>query len=390
MNWAQVVLNNSLILNGLKYYVIAGEASGDLHGGNLLRALFTKDTDADVRFWGGDKMEKIAGKPVKHIKDLAFMGFVEVLANIRTITKNIKFCKNDILKFQPDALVLIDYPGFNLRIAAFAKKHGIKVHYYVSPQIWAWKQNRVHKIKKTVDAMYCILPFEKEFYAKFDMEVNYVGHPLVDAIQTFQEEAKSISEFRATYGLSNKKILALLPGSRMQEIKTKLPIMLEAAVQFPEMEILIAGAPNIAESVYTNLANGTSITVIPNETYHVLNHAHLAMVTSGTATLETALFKVPQVVCYKGNPISVAIARKLIKIDYISLVNLIMSKEVVRELIQKELTAKNICAELIPMQAEDSTSRKALLHAYDELEAKLGDGGASEKTASLLYNSVKG
>ena len=255
-------------------------------------------------------MKEVAGEPVKHIKDLAFMGFVEVVANLRTILSNISFCKKDILDYAPDALVLIDYPGFNLRIAEFAKKQGIKVHYYISPQIWAWKQNRVHKIKRSVDQMYCILPFEQDFYKKFDMEVNYVGHPLVDAIQNFQKKAASTADFRAEFDLSDKKILALLPGSRVQEIKSKLPIMLEAAKHFNDMEILVGGAPNIPETLYQNLAGNVPIKVILNRTYDVLNQAHLAMVTSGTATLETALFKVPQVVCYKGNPISVAIARK--------------------------------------------------------------------------------
>lgn len=373
----------------LKYYVIAGEASGDLHGSNFLAALFAQNPTTEIRFWGGDKMEAVVGKPVKHIKDLAFMGFVEVVANLRTILSNIKFCKNDILEFAPDALVLIDYPGFNLRIADFAKKNGIQVHYYISPQIWAWKQNRVHKIKRTVDQMYCILPFEKDFYKKFDVDVHYVGHPLVDAIQQFKTVADPPEKFRSDYGLSDKKILALLPGSRIQEIKTKLPIMLEAAKAFGEMEILVAGAPNIPEEFYQKLASDIEINVIPNRTYDVLNQAYMAMVTSGTATLETALFKVPQVVCYKGNPISVSIARKLIKVDYISLVNLIMDREVVRELIQKELTAKQIITDLSPLLDGDSAQRLELLAAYDELEKTLGGGGASEKIASLLLKHTQ-
>lgn len=364
--------------------MIAGEASGDLHGSNLMQALLKKDAAADFRFWGGDLMQKQAGKPVKHIKDLAFMGFVEVVANLRTILKNIKLCKADILSFQPDALILIDYPGFNLRIAEFAKENGIPVHYYISPQVWAWKQNRVHKIKKTVDHLYCILPFEKEFYAKFDMEVDYVGHPLVDAIQQFQSQALSAADFRAKYELSDRPILALLPGSRLQEIRKKLPIMLEAASSFKHMEIVIAASPNMDEDVYLNLANGIPIKIIPNATYQILNQAHAAMVTSGTATLETALFHVPQVVCYKGNPISVAIARRLVKVDYISLVNLIMSKEVVKELIQSDLTPENIGKELRPL-IENGPARESLLTAYQSLETILGGGGASEKVAGLIF-----
>lgn len=372
----------------MKYYIIAGEASGDLHGSNLLRALLEKDKAANIRFWGGDRMKAIAGNPVKHIKDLAFMGFVEVIANLRTILKNIRFCKEDILKFQPDALILIDYPGFNLRIAEFAKKSGIKVHYYISPQIWAWKQNRVHKIKRNVDEMYCILPFEREFYKRFDMEVNYVGHPLVDAVQDFQKNAQTRKNFLSKHQLIDRPILALLPGSRLQEIKTKLPVMLEAAKGFERMNILVAGAPNIADEVYLNLAKNTPITIIQNETYDVLNQAHVAMVTSGTATLETALFKVPQVVCYKGNSISVAIARKLIKVDYISLVNLIMGKEVVKELIQNDLTAENIQKELLPLIEEQSEKRSKMLKAYSSLEELLGSGGASDKVASLLLKKL--
>ncbi len=373
----------------MKYYIIAGEASGDLHGSNLLKALKLKDSAADIRFWGGDKMKSIAGEPRKHIKDLAFMGFVEVVANLRTIMSNIAFCKKDILAFKPDALILIDYPGFNLRIADFAKKNNIPVHYYVSPQIWAWKQNRVHKIKRIVDEMYCILPFEADFYKRFDYSVNYVGHPLVDAIQNFQENAMDVGVFRATNQLSDKPILALLPGSRKQEIKAKLPIMLKAAKAFSDYEILVAGAPNIEPSFYLGLAKEIEVKIIDNNTYTLLNNAHLAMVTSGTATLETALFKVPQVVCYKGNPISVAIARKLIKVDYISLVNLIMDAPVLTELIQHELTPTAIVSELKAMENENSEKRQALLETYRLLEERLGGGGASERVADLIVSKTK-
>lgn len=370
----------------MKYYIIAGEASGDLHGSNLIRALQKEAPEIDIRFWGGDRMSALAGEPVKHIKDLAFMGFVEVIANLRTILKNISFCKADVLAFKPDALLLIDYPGFNMRIAEFAQQNNIPVHYYVSPQIWAWKQNRVHKIKKFVDEMYCILPFEKDFYAKFDREVHYVGHPLVDAIQHFKKTAIDPIAFRNEFGLSDKKLMALLPGSRLQEIKLKLPIMLDAAKRFNEMEIVVAGAPNIPEAYYQELAKDIPIKVISNRTYDILNQAHLAMVTSGTATLETALFKVPQVVCYKGNPISVTIARRLIKVPYISLVNLIINREVVKELIQKDLTANAIYDTLYALN--EGEKREALMQDYETLERVLGDGGASEKIAHLILSST--
>lgn len=372
----------------MKYYIIAGEASGDLHGSNLMQALQHQDSNTSFRFWGGDLMAAYGGEPVKHIKDLAFMGFVEVVANLRTILTNIKLCKSDLLKFQPDALILIDYPGFNMRIAEFAKANGIPVHYYISPQVWAWKQNRVHKLKKTVDFMYCILPFEKDFYKKFEMEVDYVGHPLVDAIQKFRSAASLETDFRKKHNLSERPILALLPGSRLQEIKKKLPLMLGAANAFSDMEIVIAAAPNIEAKVYLDIAKNIPIQIIPNQAYEVLNNAYAAMVTSGTATLETALFHVPQVVCYKGNPISVAIARRLVKIDYISLVNLIMNKEVVKELIQSELTEKNIIEHLGPL-IETSKKREILLTAYNELEAILGGGGASEKVAGLIFERTK-
>ncbi len=370
----------------MKFYIIAGEASGDLHGSNFIRALQRQDPTVNIRFWGGDRMKALAGEPVKHIKDLAFMGFIEVVANLRTILSNISFCKKDLLDYRPDALVLIDYPGFNMRMAEFAKKNGLVVHYYISPQIWAWKQNRVYKIKKYVDEMYCILPFESAFYAKFDCQVHYVGHPLVDAIQQFKATAQSAESFREKYELSTSKILALLPGSRLQEIKLKLPLMLEAAKQFPNHEILVAGAPNIPAEFYVGLAKNTRITLIPNQTYDILNHADIAMVTSGTATLETALFHVPQVVCYKGNPISIAIARRLIKVPFISLVNLIMNREIVKELIQGELTPAAITAELLPLADINSPQRANLLAAYDEIEDLLGAGGASEKLATLILN----
>lgn len=372
----------------LKYYIIAGEASGDLHASNLMKAIIEKDNEADFRFWGGDQMEKVGGTLVKHIKDLAFMGFIEVIMNIRTIFKNIKFCKQDVLKFNPDVLILIDYPGFNLRIADFAHQNKIKVHYYISPQIWAWKENRVHKIKKIVDEMYCILPFEKAFYKKFNVDVNFVGHPLVDAISTFKKLALSKANFLKENNLSTKPILAILPGSRNQEIKVKLPIMLEATKAFPNYQLVIAGAPNKSQAFYQEVAKGTEVKIIENQTYDLLNNSDLAIVTSGTATLETALFHVPQVVCYKASSISYVIAKRLIKIKYISLVNLIMDKAVVTELIQDELTATNIISELKLIENETSEGRIEMKKSYQLLEEKLGSGGASKKVASLLISKI--
>ena len=372
----------------MKIYIIAGEASGDLHASNLMRALLKKNDQLQFRYWGGDHMASVQGEPVKHIKDLAFMGFIEVVANLRTILRNMKACKDDILKFKPDALVLVDYPGFNLRIAKFAKEQGIKVHYYISPQIWAWKQNRGWKIKKYVDEMYCILPFEKSFYKRFDMDVHYVGHPLLDAIHNYQKNAISSSDFKLNNKLDDRPIIALLPGSRKQEIKIKLPIMLDAISKYgKQYQFIVAGAPNLGESFYQEVAKNHKMSWISNQTYDLLNQAHFALVTSGTATLETALFKVPQVVCYKGSQISYQIAKRLIKINYISLVNLIMDREVVKELIQDELTTNNIQKE-VDRLIQEGPHRKEMIGAYTNLHEKLGQGGASDKVASLLLKNL--
>ncbi|TNE98829.1 MAG: lipid-A-disaccharide synthase [Bacteroidetes bacterium] len=372
---------------GKKLYIIAGEASGDLHGSNLMKAILQEDSSVQFRFWGGDRMIGVSENCVKHIKELAFMGFVEVLMNIRTILGNIQFCKNDILSFKPDALVLIDYPGFNLRIAEWAKEQGIPVHYYISPQVWAWKESRVKKIRASVDHMYVILPFEKEFYKGHNMEVEYVGHPLIDAIENFKrDESGTISSFRERYGIqSDKPIIALLPGSRSQEIKVKLPIMLEAAKKYREdYQIIIAGAPTRDEAFYRQFSSDTIISL--NETYALLSNADYALVTSGTATLETALFGVPEVVCYKGSKISYLIARSLIKIKYISLVNLIMDNEVVKELIQDECNPKNIRQELDRLMSNDVNH--TMKEQFNDLRNKLGEGGASAKVARSLLKTI--
>lgn len=371
----------------LKIYMIAGEASGDLHGANLMKALLAEKPGIDFRFWGGDLMQEIAGKPVKHIKELAFMGFVEVLMNLRTILTNINKCKADILEFKPDALVLIDYPGFNLRIAEWAKEQNIKVYYYISPQIWAWKQNRVHKIKRSVDHLFAILPFEQEFYARFGYEVEYVGHPLLDAIEQYRETVFSAAAFREKWKLGDKPVIAVLPGSRKQEVTVKLPIMLNALKGLDAYEVLIAGAPSLDRSFYEPLLAGRNAKIIHGATYDILGCAEAAVVTSGTATLETALLNVPEVVCYKASSVSYAIAKRLIKIRFISLVNLIMDREVVRELIQHECNPKQIREELA-LILEGGAKRQQVLEDYALLKDKLGGGGASRRVAKSLLERL--
>jgi lipid-A-disaccharide synthase len=365
----------------MKYYIISGEASGDLHGSNLMKALTEKDKNAEIRFWGGDLMQKVGGTMVKHYRDLAFMGFAEVLMNIRTILNNIKLCKKDIFQFKPDVLILIDYPGFNMRIAEFAKKQGINVHYYISPQIWAWKENRIKKIKKDVDFMYVILPFEKDFYEKkHNFPVHFVGHPLIDAISN----RKQVDEhtFREKYGLSNKPIIALLPGSRKQEIKKMLSVMLKMADKFEGYQFVIAGAPSQDYNFYQQFINKDNVKFISNKTYDLLSVSYAAIVTSGTATLETAIFKIPEIVCYKTSWISYQIGKNLIDLKFISLVNLIMNKEVVKELIQNDFNEINLEKEL--KRILKGYQRAVMFLDYYDLEQKLGGKGASKKTAELI------
>jgi lipid-A-disaccharide synthase len=368
----------------MKLYVIAGEASGDLHGSNLMQAILEERPETSFRFWGGDRMTAVQNNCVKHIEELAFMGFIEVVMNLRTITKNLRFCKEDILEYKPDALILIDYPGFNLRIAEWAHQQGIRVIYYISPQVWAWKQNRVHKIKRVVDKMYVILPFEKQFYEQFDFEVEYLGHPLLDEIAKVDFEPRK-AQFRDRNGLSDKPIIALVPGSRKQEVKTKLPIMVAATKGMTEYQLVVAGAPSLSKEFYQSIQN--EVKVVHNETYELMYNSTVALVTSGTATLETALFEVPQVVCYKGSQISYMIAKRLVKVDFISLVNLIMQREVVKELIQNECTPANIRKELDRL-LHDTEYRGKLLLEYKALQEKLGGGGASKKIARSLLKSI--
>ncbi|MCF6213914.1 MAG: lipid-A-disaccharide synthase [Flavobacteriaceae bacterium] len=368
----------------MKYYIIAGEASGDLHASNLMKSLKEKDQNAQFRFWGGDLMQSVGGHLVKHYKDLAFMGFLEVLLNIRTITNNLKFCKKDLLNFKPDALILVDYPGFNMRIAKFAKAHNIKVHYYISPQIWAWKENRIKSIKQFVDAMYVILPFEKDFYEnKHQFKVHFVGHPLLDAIA--HRKPIDENEFQQKHQLDNKPIIAILPGSRKQEIKKMLTVMLSVANDFKDYQFVIAGAPSQDFEFYKTFIKGTNIHFIANKTYDLLSVSTAALVTSGTATLETALFKVPEIVCYKGSWLSYQIGKRLVKLDFISLVNLILNKEAVTELIQETFNSKNLKKELHRILKTEK--RAQIFETYFELEDKLGGVGASDKTAQLILDS---
>jgi lipid-A-disaccharide synthase len=369
----------------MKYYIIAGEASGDLHGSNLIKALIAQDENAQVRCWGGDLMQQAGGTLVKHYKEMAFMGFLEVLLNLTTIFKNIRLCKYDILKFNPDVIIFIDYSGFNLRIAKWAKKNKYRTNYYISPQLWASREGRIKKIKRDIDAMHVILPFEKEFYAKHDFPVHFVGHPLIDAIANRFEVNETT--FRTEHHLDNQKlIIALLPGSRKQEVQKMLSLMLSVADDFSEYEFVIAGAPSLEKDFYQPFLKNPNVSFVSNKTYDLLSISHAALVTSGTATLETAMFKVPQVVCYKANWLSYQIAKRIITLEYISLVNLIMKKEVVKELIQSDLTSENLKSEL--QYIIDGQKRESQLKAYEKLENKLGGSGASEKTALLIRQNL--
>ena len=370
----------------MKYYLIAGEASGDLHGANLIKALKKEDAEADFRFWGGDLMKTAGGTEVKHYRDLAFMGFAEVIMNLGTILKNIKFCKKDIEAYNPDVIIFIDYPGFNLRIAKWARQKGYRNHYYISPQIWAWKEGRIKEIKRDIDEMYVILPFEKDFYEnKHNFPVHFVGHPLIDAI--YKRPQVDPTTFKIENGLDERPIVALLPGSREQEIKKMLEIMISAAKDFKDYQFVIAGAPSQEKSFYETFLSIKNVHFVTNKTYDLLSISDAALVTSGTATLETALFKVPQVVCYKGSRISYEIAKRVIKLDYISLVNLILKKTVVTELIQTDFNTKRLKKELTDIL--DPYKRATMFLDYYDLEKALGGRGASAKTAKLIYKSIK-
>jgi lipid-A-disaccharide synthase len=359
----------------MKYYIIAGEASGDLHAGNMLRELKALDPDAEFRAWGGDLMEAQGAKLVKHYRDLAFMGFLEVAMNLRTILRNISFCKEDIAQWKPDAVILVDYPGFNLRIAPFVHELKIPVFFYISPQIWAWKQKRVFKIKESVDRVFCILPFEKDFYSKYDYNADFVGHPLLDAVSRF-EEGKAVEE-------DGRKIIAVLPGSRKQELKKILAPMVEVAKNFPQYRFVIAGAPGQPLSAYQEIMGDSKMEIVFGKTYALLKQSYAGLIKSGTSTLEAALFNLPEVVCYKANSISYHIAKRVANVKYISLPNLIMDEEIVKELIQDDMSVDKMTAELKKI-TEDESARTKMLENYKRLYGKLGGVGASHKVASLI------
>lgn len=367
----------------MKYYIIAGEASGDLHGSNLIKELKKSDVHANIRCWGGDMMEAAGTVLVKHYRELAFMGFIEVVKNLGTILRNLEYCKEDIIRFHPDAIILIDYPGFNLRIAKWAKQQHYKTIYYISPQVWAWKESRVKAIRKTVDKMIVILPFETGFYKRWDYPVSYVGHPLVEVIENFKKKMSATAQIAAGSNPS-AKIIALLPGSRKQEILKKFPIMLALSAKFPEHRFIVAKAPGQEDSFYeTLLRDHKNVSAVKNDTYNLLVRCDAALVTSGTATLETALFGVPEVVCYKGSPVSYWIAKRLIKVKYISLVNLIMDKEVVKELIQDDLTVENLQKEL-HLLLYDATRKAQLQQDYADLKKLLSEGGNASANAAKI------
>ena len=370
----------------MNYYIIAGEASGDLHAANLIRELRLNDTSANIRAWGGDRMAQEGAVLVKHYKDLAFMGFVEVLMNLRAIFQNLDFCKKDIIAFKPDVIILVDYPGFNLRIAEWAHEQGIRVFYYISPQIWAWKQSRVKQIRRTVERMFVILPFEQAFYQRFGVEVDFVGHPLLDAIEAeINEHPFNAVEFISRNKLTDKPLIALLPGSRKQEIIKTLHQMLSVINDFPDHQFVIAGVEVFPEAFYQSIIGTKPVKIVFGQTHDLLRSSAAALVTSGTATLETALLNVPEVVCYKGSYLSYLIARQLIKIKYISLVNLIMDRVVVKELIQDQLNTNNLKYELDRI-LNRPVERQRILSDYTKLRHVLGDRGASKTTAQLIHN----
>ena len=370
----------------MKYYIIAGEASGDLHASNLVAEIKKKDKKAEFRGCGGDLMKAQGVDLLKHYRTMAYMGFVEVAVNLRKVLRNIAQSKKDILDYQPDVVILVDYPGFNLRIADFAHEKGFKVLYYISPQVWAWKRRRVLKIKKTVDKMLVIFPFEEEFYKNYGVDVTYVGNPLLDELAKFDTSNRSIFLRRNSLG-EKREIIALLPGSRKQEVKRMLPEMLKVIPDFPEYQFVIAGLSSIGKDFYKNLMGNADAFLIEDQTYELLQNSSAAVVTSGTATLETALFTVPEVVCYKANYFSYLIAKWLIKVKYISLVNLVMDKEVVKELIQSEMNKVNIAKALAGILRNGKRQRQ-ILEDYDELCERLGNAGASEKAAEVIYKAA--
>ncbi len=368
----------------MRYYIIAGEASGDLHASNLMQGIKKHDPNAEFRFFGGDLMAKQGGELVKHYRQMSFMGFWEVLVNLRQISKNLTHCKKDIELYNPDAVILVDYPGFNLRIAKFAKQAGFKVFYYISPKVWAWKESRVKALKKYVDKLLIIFPFEVDYFAKHGIDAVYCGNPLVDTLV----EAKKDNTFASRNNLGSKPIVAVLAGSRVQEIKHNLPVMLSLANKLQQYQLVIAGAPSLDLSVYEPFISNVDVKIVFNQTQELLKHSVAAMVTSGTATLEAALLNVPEVVCYRGSLVSMLIAGIFIKVKYISLVNLIMDKEIVRELIQFKLSSQTLYNELSNL-LPGQPGREKMLASFTELRKVLGGGGASDRFAQVVVESTK-
>jgi len=374
-----------------KYYIIVGEASGDLHGSNLMKELKMADRDAEFRFFGGDLMQQVGGTLMKHYSEMAFMGFINVLLNIRTIKRNLEFCKKDVLAFKPDALILIDYPGFNLRIAKFAKKYNLRVFYYISPKVWAWKKYRVKKIKAFVDEMVTIFPFETEFYKKYDFDVHYVGNPLLDSISAFRKKALPKDEFFKINDLDERPLVALLAGSRVQEIKRMLPFMVKIAGQFPNFQFVVAGVKIIDGELYNTYLKDSGVKLIFDQTYDLLNSSHTALVSSGTAALETALFNVPQTVIYKveGGWVTDFIFRNFIfKMAGVSLPNIIMNREIVREFIQMKMTFKNVKAEMERLLFTEKYRGK-IFADYNRLKKLMGEPGCSKRAAEQMVKLLK-
>jgi len=368
----------------MKYFIITGEPSGDLHASNLMKALKAEDQQAEFHYWGGDKMQEASGiPPLKHIKELAFMGFLEVVMNLFTIIKNIKLCKKQIVAVNPDVLILVDYPGFNLKIAKFAHQNNIRVFYYISPKVWAWKQKRVYAIKENVERMFCILPFETTFYNTFDVKVDYIGNPLMDAIEKHKKEATNERIIA-----SKKPIIALLPGSRKQELSLILPDMLSMVEAFPNYQFVLAATSSLPKAMYLDLIGNKNIELVFDKTYAILDQSEAALVASGTATLETALLNIPQVVCYKANPISYNIAKALVHIRFISLVNLIMDREIVRELIQHDMNYEQTKVELSSI-VKGGHKREQMLNDYADMQNIVGGAGASTRAAKLMVNYLK-
>lgn len=369
----------------MRYYIIAGEASGDLHASLIIRELKKHDHDANFRVWGGDKMHSQGAHVVKHYRDLAFMGFLEVALNLRTVLRNIRFCKSDLLNYRPDVLICVDYPGFNMRIAEFAHKHSIRVIYYIAPQVWAWHQSRVHKIHKYVDKAFVVLPFEKEFHAKFGYNVEYIGHPLIDTID--ESDTSQTPVFLSKNKLDGRPVIALVPGSRKQEIQRLLPVMLKVVDDFPGYQFIIAGVGTIPPEYYDSIIGNKNVMVVYKQTYDLLRNSEAALVTSGTATLETALLQVPQVVCYRMSFMSALLAWLVIKVKYISLVNLILDKEAVKEFIQYQCTRKNIVTELKKILG-DGDYRHTMIEDYRKLRSLAGDHGASVRAADIIWKQL--